>query len=278
MKLLSRSLPNDCEVVLLGDTHKGTILSNTDGVMGAIEYIGGQGCFFFFMGDGIEAIVVDDPRFSLAEIDQDSSVPMTQAQAVIDEFKPIKKKCLGWLLGNHEVKLIKFGNLSEYIAKELGVPYGTYTTKLTLDFKHNKTLKFYLAHGWGSINSRLPDPMEREHSQRRSLKRLLYLKAGDCNLMAMGHTHKLLVAPPTPELFLIDDRENLKQHYTDDTMNGVYIPPDLRWFVNTGGFYRSYQTGLSSYVEVRGLDPAVLGFATVVIRGGEILEVKRIYV
>jgi hypothetical protein len=178
------------------------------------------------------------------------------------------------LLGNHEVKLQKFGNLALLMADEIGVPYGTYSSVLSISDSHGVMYRIYLAHGWGSINSSLNQPDERHHSDKRSLKRKLFPKVAHCGVMAMGHTHKLLVKPPSHELYLSGE-DHLKQHYTKHNYTQDYIHPDLRWYVNTGSFYKLYGEGAGSgYAERAGFNPNILGFPIIKVVDREIVDIE----
>ena len=112
-----------------------------------------------------------------------------------------------------------------------------------------------------------------------SLKRKLKDKAGDTALMSMGHTHKLIVTPPAKTLFLTDDGESIKQHYTASMSLGEYIHPDHRWYVNTGSFMRLYgDMGFSGYAEIAGYNPIMLGFAVALVRGRKLVGVKEVFI
>jgi hypothetical protein len=181
---------------------------------------------------------------------------------------------LTWLLGNHEMKIHLWGNLSKYIAEELNVPYGTYSCKLDIKTPSGN-IKYFLHHGFGSINSHAKSPLQRKTNMNESLKLKLMFKAGDCQVMACGHTHKLLIYPPTPELFIYSDEDRLYQDYTNHvppTEN--FIHPDNRWYVNTGSFLKLYENGISGYADIAGYNPIELGFVICEIRSGVLRSIK----
>jgi hypothetical protein len=278
LRLLTATLPADHDLVLLGDTHYGTMLRHEDGINQAIDQIrGNKNTWACFMGDSLEGIVFDDPRYDPETIED--AIPIRQAKAVIRDFRTVQKNLLVWLLGNHEMKLAKFGNLSKFIADELGVPYGTYSSVLSVfDKKNHLMYRLYLAHGFGTIDSKLFDPFEREHAMKRALKRQLFLKVGHCQIMACGHTHRLLVKPPTRELYL-NGEDDLKQQYTcPEIYNGDYIHPDLRWYVNTGSFYKLFSANSegSGYAERMGLNPNVLGYSIVEVRNKQVSNIRPV--
>jgi hypothetical protein len=235
------------------------------------------------MGDYVEAITVDDRRFDLST--EDKTKPNVQYHAMQDILNPIKRKCIGLLQGNHEYVLArKYGEYLETDwCPDWGVPYMTYTSVLqVLDEDDKQLYKIFLWHGRGTIRSRIDDPGERKHSMFRGLKRKLYLKMGDCLIMAMGHTHRLMVKRPESSLALYSNMtlppgKRIKDWYEGkQTSRHGFIQPSGRWYVNTGGFVRAYIEGVSTYVEVTDCDPIELGYAKIVCREGIVQDIEQV--
>jgi hypothetical protein len=266
MKLIHKSVPDDWNLVLFGDTHEGTILRDKVGVQKCIDFIATSKypCYAIHMGDAIEAIKPDDPRYDPKLCT--NKVPLEQADEVIQQLMPIKENLITCLLGNHEMKLHLFGNITEYICRQLNVPYGTYSSKVTFRFDDNSYIKGFFHHGFGSIGSYAKSPIQRQTTMLEALKRKLAFKSGDCKIMAIGHTHKLLICQPISELYLTSDQDRFYQGYTTDTSNGKYIHPDNRWYFNTGSFLKLYRDGVSGYADMFGYDPIELGFVLIKIR------------
>jgi hypothetical protein len=99
-------------------------MSHDDGINQLIDRVRAENTYLVKMGDVIEAITLDDKRYDRTAR---NDIPLRQAQEAIERYTPVKKKLVAWLQGNHELKLWKFGNLSQFMAEELEVPYGTYT-------------------------------------------------------------------------------------------------------------------------------------------------------
>lgn len=275
MKLHHLRVPNDFDLVLFGDTHEGTILRDKVGVQKCIDFIASSKlpCYAIHMGDAIEAIKPDDPRYDPKLCT--NKVPLEQADEIVSQLKPIRKNLVTMLLGNHEMKLHLFGNITEYICRELEVPYGTYSSKVTFEFNDGEYFKIFCHHGFGSVNSHAQSPLQRRTNMQLSLKRKLMFKSADVKIEAMGHTHKLLICPPIGELFLTSDRDRFYQGYTDQVSNGKYIHPDNRWYLNTGSFLKLYQEGVSGYADIAGYDPIELGYLVVEIRDRVIRTVNK---
>lgn len=246
------------------------------------EYQGCKKNLFVHHGDAVEAITVDDKRYDIRTTK--NPIPLEQAYQCVENLKPLSKiDPRGVLLmGNHEAALLKFGNISEFIADSLNLQFGTYSCKIHyVDKKGRLLFKHFATHGRRSISSAADDPERRLTNRRLSLKRLLKNKAGDCALMSRGHTHQLLTLSPSPSLYLTDNGRELQQHYTTDhaDITGRWIHPDSRWYVSTGCFYRLYgDMGQVSYAEMFDYDPTELGFAVVRVRNRVIAGIDQIVV
>jgi hypothetical protein len=203
-----------------------------------------------------------------------------QAKMAIERRKPIASKGIAILMGNHEFGLQKSGDWAKHIADGCGVPYGTYSCKIT--YRDDETdqiyFKHYATHGYGTMNHQAGDEEQRLANMKVKLKRMLRFKASDCYLMSMGHTHRLLVRPPLLKLHMVDDGNKIKQVYDKPPANykqGDILHEDMRWYVNTGCFLKTLGLGISSYSERLGYDPNVLGFAVALVRGGKLVNVRE---
>ena len=266
---------------IFGDVHLGSVLSSQKGWDKLIEMMSSryEGCsnnYGIDGGDMIEAILVDDKRFSPEKLTE--PLPMEQMEKAIEARKPIRKKLLTILMGNHERKLWRFGNITEKICEELGVDYGTYTCKISIKDKENKLMfKIYDTHGFKNISSTADDPKRRKSNAELILKRHLKFQSGDCAIMVKHHSHKLLVCKPDPELYLVDDGKKVKQVYTKYGQDESYIHPDMRWYGNAGSFLKLFGDGISGYAEIMEYNPVELGFLVLVVRGKKIVELKPVY-
>lgn len=284
MKLITVTLPDDHNGFLFGDVHLGSELCHMDGFDEMVDamhspYDECRSNYGYHMGDAIEAIMNDDKRFYAENDRQSTPIPLRQMELAIEKERPIAPMLVVRLQGNHERKLWKFGNITEEICKELNVPYGTYSCKVTaLDRSGKLMYKMYLTHGSKSITSTADDPIRRQANMRLILKRHLKNNAADCAIMGKGHTHKLIVSEPESSLYLTDDGDEIKQHYTSSGQNEPYIHPDARWYVNTGSFVKLFGDGTSGYAEIAEYDPIELGFAVVKVRDRKIVSVDPYYV
>lgn len=283
MQPLTNTLTENHNLFFFGDLHLGTILHHKDGIQQFIDTMNSPyedlpaiNNWAINMGDNIEAIMMDDPRYSPETTDQ--PFPLQQIEDIVHLLQPISTKILTILQGNHERKLWRFGDITQMICNKLGVPYGTFTAKITITNQKDTLLyKVFATHGRKSITSTADDPKRRLVNQRLILKRHLKFKSGDAVIMAKAHTHKLLVCSPEEELYLVDDGQKIQQRYISSSQNAPYIHPDHRWYISTGGFLKLYgQSGVSGYAEVAEFDPLELGYCVALVRNAKIQEIKRV--
>jgi len=282
LKLITKSLPNNHNIFFFGDVHDDSILSSQKGwdilvKMLLSEYDGCSNNYAAEGGDDIEAIMVDDKRFSPEKL-KETPLPLLQAKQAIEKRQSIKHLYLYKLQGNHCRHLMRFGDLMAYMCEELGVDYGTYTCKLTVNDKQgNLMYKVFDTHGTRSITSTADDPLRRRVNMELILKRRLRYKAGDCAVMIRHHIHKMIVCKPCQELYLTDDGKKISQHYTGWGQNESYIHPDARWYGNAGALLKLYGDGFSGYAEVGEYDPTELGFLILKVRNKKIVGLEPYY-
>ena len=277
MQRIFKEIPLDCEIALIGDTHIGSYKSHESGVDAAIDFIAAdEDRYWAHLGDWIEAITTDDKRYECETTKQ--PIPLLQAKEVVDKFKRIAHKGLVGLLGNHERKLHRFGNLVKHtICQDLKIPYGTFECRLILAPPERNPLKLFLTHGTKVFKSSAPTQFQKEANQQAQLKTYLLDKMGDSHLMCSGHAHWLAVVKPDNTLYLTDGEDGVKQHRLDKFPKGTgYIHPDSRYFCCSGSFYKLYVDGMSGYNEQ--YSPSDLGFLNVIIEGGQIVGVEKIIV
>lgn len=279
MRIIQRHAEDSHELVLFGDEQIGNLLSHVEAVKELVDDIASHpNKLAIHMGDEMDAFWVDDKRFSM---ETTISTPLQQQKEVIKLYTPIAKsrQLVTILFGNHSAKLLhKVGDITKSTCDTLGLPYSGFST--VLEVYNNKTdklmYKVFATHGKRSVFSNADDPIRQLANMKLSLKRHLSPQAGDCLVMAKGHTHKLIVAEPEPLLYMTYGGGKIKQHYTDsiDVTGQSYIDPDLRWYVNTGSFLRSRMLGVTSYPEMAEYAPVQLGYAVVEVLDGSVVNVR----
>ena len=292
MRLLSYEMPKNWNYFLFGDSHIGASLRNDKGFKKLVKmmhspYEGVENNFGIDHGDIIEAICVDDKRWS--SFDSRIGSITSQKAWAIKEYMPIADQLLCNIDGNHPWKLHKHGPITAEICKELKVAFGTWTAKLTFTHKGKLQFKHLATHGNGSIGSIADDIERRKLNWRLALKRKLRDLAADTFLMSMGHTHKIIINKPSSVLYLTDNGHKISDHNKVPESSSLYIHPDFRWYVNTGSFLKIYGDTVvedndtpieeskigSGYGERAMYAPLETGFCVGLIRNSELVDVKK---
>jgi hypothetical protein len=284
VKIIPLIVPSSFELVLFGDTHHGSTLCHEHGIDALMAWtLADKNRFLIHMGDVVEAIMTDDKRYQHDV--ETMAVPLQQRDYVVERYKPVAHRLKVALVGNHEFKLWRFGNLSEDICERLStkkhkVEYGTYVSVVRLYDKKGYLFSLYLGHGWKSLTSNAKDWEQRQANMKAALKMQLKFKAADCLVQAVGHSHKLLVVPPSDgQLYLTHEQGKAKAHYLDrdEAPGGGYIHPDQRWYCNTGSYMKLYgDEATSGYAERRGYDPIELGHIVVTVRDRKLVDCSKV--
>ena len=293
MEIVTKKLPPNHNIAMGSDLHEGTIFQHEDGIDEFVDYVlSTPNTWALIGGDLAECMAIDDKRYDLKVMSK-NQIPLNQYFSITKRLAPIKDRIIVCLFGNHDWELIRrIGNgVRDIFCRELKVRYGSYTSKVIIkDRKDQLMYKIYYTHGRKMVGSTADDPIRRDANMKLQLKRHLQNKAGDCLIMAKGHTHKLIVAKPAKELYLVDDGERVLQKYTYDVQHESYIDPDLRWYMNTGSFLKLYHEPIeqedehgniemipvSGYAEQGEYDPVELGFAVIEVRDRQVTDVKKI--
>lgn len=286
MILKEAKLPKTHKIYLISDKHEGTIMKHRAGIERMKEEVMSEPhSYIMDGGDIVEAIMVDDKRYSPDTVDPKSSRPLIQYQEAAKEMWEVRERILVSCLGNHDWQITaRVGNMIKDIyCKELDDgkrdTYGTYSCKMSIkDTKGNLMYKVFMTHGNGSIRSTADNPVRRNANMELSLQRKLAPLAGDCLIMTMSHTHLLLVKEPESELYLTDDGLGIHHAYTSAPQVANYIHPDLRWYVNTGSFYKLYadpELGVSGYAEKSMYRPNELGYAVIHVVDGVVKDIEK---
>lgn len=128
MQRVARDIPKNCEILAGSCDHIGSIMCHREGVQNGVDWVASKkNRFAIRLGDAIEAIPITDKRYNIPpreHKDKEEPLPLKQAKDAINIYKPIGKKIISWLGGNHERKLSPYGNLAKFMANEIGEPPG----------------------------------------------------------------------------------------------------------------------------------------------------------
>jgi len=208
---------------------------------------------FILLGDMIDAITRKNDRRHFEQNYAEwlwgkDDIIQLQVDRVIDYFKPIAKKCIGIICGNHEKAVLRHADQDAYgrIVRALAqagnqhqndLQFGT-SGSLTLLFKRGDehashlpttSLTIYCHHGYGGgkLKGGKALNLERELLQHQS------------DLVLMGHVHD----------FLLTTKTIIRPDGTQQHMFGCFIP----------SFYQSHLLDQESYAEEAGYFPSIHG-------------------
>lgn len=284
MRLLEAVLPRDHDMYLLSDDHEGSLAQYTTALERTIDEIAGNPIAYgAHLGDMHETLTVDhkyyDPRTLKKNMEGNPSIPYEQVKTQANRYEKIADKLVAALLGNHELRQKNNMDMLDMFLERIGRPeiYGGYSCKVAVkDNGGNLMYKMFLFHGRSIAETKAGSERQREANRATQLKRAMENLAGDCIIMAMGHTHRLMVARPVKRLYLSDDGSELQQNYITTAQNQDYIDPESRIYINTGTFLKTQLIGLDTYSEIRGYAPNKIGYAKLIVRDGGIRDAVEV--
>ena len=277
------ALPSSFDLFVMNDAHVGNAALMESGPKDFVRRVKRKkNSYVVCQGDNIEAISVTDPRFDLDVHRNRGPRFDAQRDAFIEMFDAIGDKFLWILDGNHETKLRNIVQPNRDISKKFNAVYAEGVIAKAL-FPGFRMLSW---HGWGQVNSRAGDEKQRRTNDQISLKRKLRLLPGaDCDVIACGHFHKLILHSPDPKLLLVSDasKNELAQHYTVpsriwiDEKKGLYrVPEEERHYMCCGSFLKAYDENTPSYAEAWGLEATELGYGHIVVKNDKLEKVETV--
>lgn len=217
---------------------------------------------YFEGGDYADWIFPGDKRFDAESFDEDvrvidlSKLGALVAQMIIDYFRPIKRKCLGFLIGNHEFTAMNRNSqmfVHDDICKRLNVPNMRFSGFTDVYFcyqpgfkgckviystvpprKFTAKLRIFVHHGMGAANT--------AGGKINKLKALVDMV--DADLVMMGHVHEQF-AKAFLKLVPNHDCSDIGQKVTMGLITGSYL--------------KTYAPGFTGYGEIKGYSATTLG-------------------
>jgi len=176
---------------------------------------------------------------------------------IVNYFHPIRKKCLGFLIGNHEFTAMTRNSqmfVHDHICKQLHVPNMRFSGFTDVYFVHERgfkggckmsyssvpprkytaRLRVFIHHGMGAANT--------AGGKINKLKALVDMV--DADLVMMGHVHEQF-AKAFLKLVPNADCSDIGQKVTMGLITGSYL--------------RTYAPGFTGYGEIKGYSATTLG-------------------
>jgi hypothetical protein len=248
-----------------GDLHLGNQATELDRLRRDIKKVEADpGAFWVGVGDYCDYIGVGDKRFDPACLPDDllardlGQLGAHFTKLVRDLFSPIKHKCLGLALGNHETKYQRANqqeHLHGWLCTELGVPNLGYSALFDVAFVrmtggsepkllfkpptakdrgNTFTRRFYIHHGAGAAAT-----------PGGKINRLIgFMQAIEADVYIIGHVHDQ-VAKRLVRLGADEDCTKLTERVKLGVVSGSYL--------------KTYAQDCTSYGEEKGYSPTALG-------------------
>ena len=297
---IADEMPGSYEIYIIGDTHIGNIGYKRKRFAACRRRVRAKkNAYVIDVGDGIEAITPDDPRFSVNVTEPKMLRIDKQIEAEIAEKDPIADRIKLKLYGNHEYTIMKKVpgfNPAVEVSEGLGVKYpasvkparagdkpkmgDSFQIKLNLP-----TVRVLCRHHHKTWRSQSQDEhMIKEHYLRWLEKQQRPL-ASDCEVMVIGHTHTLGVRPPIHALRMVFDPQKGEHRGVYPTPTRIPIPkmrdafriePNQVWYCSTGAWLGSYETGVTTYAEFAGFPPTELGAVRMVVKNDKLQYVEEV--
>jgi hypothetical protein len=257
-RIIVNSRSDTVRIKPLGDIHLGVRNSDEELLQEEIDDINNDpNCYWIGMGDYVEAI---KPRIdrrmdfrTLAdwiETKDLADIVRVQSHRFLDYVYPIRHKCIGLLVGNHEqkVELRDDQGIVDHMAVELGTKNLSYQCMVRLLIERkikskknpSKEILIYANHGSGGGR----------YVGGKINKIIGAATSWEANVYLMGHVHEKLVHE-IPKMHLFGRGENLR------------LLEVKQFFILTGTFLRSYMNNSNSYAESKMYNPTSLGTVTI---------------
>lgn len=209
-KQVKHNFNGDIEIMNIGDVHRGSVACDTALLHKTINYIKeNPNCYWVSTSDLLETALRGD---KFGAIYHSMSV-QDELDTLVEEFRPIADKCLGFVDSNHHGRIQKVVGLdvNKILASELKIPFFGDVGYMKLVCDRN-AYNVHLYHGNGGGVT----PGAKTNASVSTANMV-----PDADLYLSGHTHNYLHYPQ--EICKTDD----KRDKTDDI---------IQHFVTTGHF------------------------------------------
>lgn len=234
-----------------------------------MEQVALDGDLWFGLGDYIDAITTNDPRFNAYEIAEKYSVrdlddlPKKQTDYFIESIVPIANKCGGLIYGNHEDTYRRYNNFDvvRYICGELDIPNLRHKAFISLSFEQNNKsipVRIVMEHGTGGGGMREGYPINKVYD---------VFRYDIADVHVMGHLHQM---------------QTDRCVYTSYQYNSIRSDPS--WFCVAGCFLHKQILGNDSYMEQRAGKSSSIGLLKQTIypssssKGEFDVNIEKIYI
>lgn len=185
--------PNGHVTYYIGDVHEGAANHDEKAFKKAIQMVAADGDMWIGVGDYVDCITTNDPRFNPQEISVKYSIkdledlPKKQSDYFLQAVEPIADKCAGLIYGNHEDSYRHHNSFDvvNYMCNVMDVPNLRHKAWVSLMFENeNKRIpvKMVVCHGAGGGGMREGYPINKVYDTFRW---------DMADVHVMGHLHQM---------------------------------------------------------------------------------------
>lgn len=247
-------------LIPIGDIHLGNAGCDIDKLKETVAFIkSSPNTLACLMGDILECIVPNDPRFDPKSVDSRyritdlDNLVCRQLSDALDILRPIKDKILFILHGNHEqtIRLRHYHDVTLDMARDLKIPYLGYEGFFKLVFERkpdgrkyrgsHTMYTIYASHGCGV-----------SRSTGAKINRLEHVMGFiDCDIILLAHEHKKIIS-------------NIVRIGVKTVEDAMVERKQVG--VMTGSFLKTYLLGTNSYGANKLYAPNDLGVIKIIMR------------
>ena len=235
-------------IYFIGDVHAGTIAHSETNLDKAIKTIlDDEDAVAVGMGDYAEFITPKDKRYDdqiISSWVKKHDIAHCQEEYIIEKFRPIKDKLIGFIRGNHESTYHRHncGDVQQHICDGIGIPNLGFTCFYDLIFQRTATeshrYRLCLTHGSTGACT--------DSYKNTVLKR--WIDQNQADIYAYAHVHDIL---------------HKARQYLGVDRRGKIVNMEAMG-VMTGCFFKTYVQGTqSTYGEEKNLPPVKLGYPVI---------------
>lgn len=238
------------KIILGGDIHAGlrnSLLSDAEEMFKRVNSVR---TWYIGMGDYCE---FREPGHQYYDTDNIEMTIEEQLSWLFGQLRPIKKKIVGLLVGNHERGLIRKYTLNplRMWCEDNGVSYLGDMTHITLEFPCGQSHTLIVHHGYGGG--------QQKGGKVNRLSR--FINQHDVDMVAIGHVHALLDWIETELSYNKDGEPKARNKHC----------------MFTGSFLRTYAPNTDgSYGEMNMMEPLPMGYIEMTVKPSEEINIRKV--
>ena len=242
----------------LGDIHLGTAHCAEDKIKARVQEIKNDPfALWVGMGDYCEFISAHDPRFDgkcISNWVDPAEIGESEIDRIVKLFQPIRSKCIGLLMGNHEDAYRKHqdGDPQKQICKRLDLPSLGYSAFVRLVFRRGGESNIHASRSFLGVVTHGNGGAITRGAKMTRLER--FMDNFNARWYAHGHVHDIITS---------------SKHYMELTDHNKIVSLE-KVGAMTGCWFRGYTQGIApSYGEIKNYPPTALGAPVFVFDPGE---------